>query len=249
MDTRIPPRLTAGCLAGDRRLVAETITRGASHPSRADDPPARAADDFSPYVTKDGGISRPTDYRDTFEHLGTYAVATKPNQPLDEMHSRLCAAGGRPGVSPRRQVPRRRDAGEGSHPGRLGEAHHGAIPLGHGHQALVRDDQGHEGAIPRQRPLGRRLGLGPVPGEGARAQRGDRLHDRLQDVPRPGQEGRLGVRPRIPGAREARPGQVKRGASSRLSWPPSGPTPTGFAAEDNPVITGKNRLDKLAIRP
>ena len=54
--------------------------------SRPDDPPARAADDFSPYVTKDGGISRPTDYRDTFEFLGTYAVATKPGQPVDEMH-------------------------------------------------------------------------------------------------------------------------------------------------------------------
>ena len=57
-----------------------------AYPSRADDPPARAAGDFSPYVTKDGGISRPTDYRDTFEHLGTYAVATKPSRPLDEMH-------------------------------------------------------------------------------------------------------------------------------------------------------------------
>ena len=32
------------------------------------------------------------------------------------------------------------------------------------------------------------------------AKRGDRLHDRLQDVPRPSQEGRLGVHPRIPGA-------------------------------------------------
>ena len=42
-----------------------------AYPSRADDPPAQA-DNFSPYVTKDGGISRPTDYRETFEHLGTY---------------------------------------------------------------------------------------------------------------------------------------------------------------------------------
>ena len=66
-------------------IVAATIAAGACI-ARRDDPPARAADDFSPYVTKDGGISRPTDYRDTFEHLGTYAVATKPDQPLDEMH-------------------------------------------------------------------------------------------------------------------------------------------------------------------
>src|SRR5262249_268613 len=49
-------------------------------------PPPRAAGNFSPYVTKDGGISRPTDYRDTFEYLGSYAVATKPDKPVDEMH-------------------------------------------------------------------------------------------------------------------------------------------------------------------
>ena len=45
------------------------------------------ADDFSPYVTKDGGISLPTDYREKFLHLGTYAVATKPDKPVDEMHN------------------------------------------------------------------------------------------------------------------------------------------------------------------
>ena len=57
-----------------------------SDPPRPDDPPDRAADHFSPYVSKDGGISRPTDYRDTFEYLGSYAVATKPDKPVDEMH-------------------------------------------------------------------------------------------------------------------------------------------------------------------
>ena len=90
METKVPHVLTAGCIAGVAlaavALLAEAIAPGASYPSRADDPPTRPADDFSPYVTKDGGISRPTDYRETFEHLGTYAVATKPNQPLDEMH-------------------------------------------------------------------------------------------------------------------------------------------------------------------
>ena len=78
-DRRLPGR--GGARRGDRAIAS-----GASHPSRAEEPPARAADDFSPFVTKDGGISRPTDYRDTFEHLGTYAVATKPDQPVDEMH-------------------------------------------------------------------------------------------------------------------------------------------------------------------
>ena len=72
---RLPGRDGAHC--GDDRA-------GATQP---DDPTTAAADDFSPYVTKDGGISRPTDYRDTFLHLGTFAVATKPSQPLDEMHN------------------------------------------------------------------------------------------------------------------------------------------------------------------
>jgi hypothetical protein len=82
MNAKLRRRLTAGGLA-TAALVAATIVLGAS---RTDAPPTPAADDFSPYVSKDGGISRPTDYRDIFQHLGTYAVATKPNRPLDEMH-------------------------------------------------------------------------------------------------------------------------------------------------------------------
>src|SRR5215469_1784353 len=82
MDTKMLRWPTAGCLVATA-LVAATIALGSSG---RDAPPARAADNFSPYVTKDGGISRPTDYRDTFEYLGSYAVATKPDKPLDEMH-------------------------------------------------------------------------------------------------------------------------------------------------------------------
>ena len=67
-------------------IVAAMIALGLSHPSPADDSSASKASGFSPYVTKDGAISRPTDYRDTFEYLGSYAVATKPDKPLDEMH-------------------------------------------------------------------------------------------------------------------------------------------------------------------
>ena len=81
-------------------LFAAMIGIGWSHPSPADDSSASQASDFSPYVTKDGGISRPTDYRDTFEHLGSYAVATKPDKPLDEMHVVYARPEERPGVSP-----------------------------------------------------------------------------------------------------------------------------------------------------
>jgi len=49
--------LAPGCLAA-MALIAATIALGSSG---RDDPPARAADEFSPYVTRDGGISRPTD--------------------------------------------------------------------------------------------------------------------------------------------------------------------------------------------
>ena len=85
MNINIPRRQTIGGLLV-AALLAAMIAFGLSNPSPADDSSAPKADDFSPYVTKDGGISRPTDYRDTFEYLGTYAVATKPDKPLDEMH-------------------------------------------------------------------------------------------------------------------------------------------------------------------
>ena len=52
-------------------------------------------------------------------------------------------------------------------------------------------------------------------GQGARTQRGNGLFDRLQDVPHPGEEGRLGVRPRIPCAREGHPWQMNRESNTR----------------------------------
>src|SRR3954470_11448794 len=86
MNTKSLCWLTAGCLAA-AGLVAAAIAPGALPPARSAAPPARKADNFSPYVTKDGGISRPTNYRETFLHLGSWAVATKPGKPVDEMHN------------------------------------------------------------------------------------------------------------------------------------------------------------------
>jgi hypothetical protein len=85
MDIKILRGPAAGILAV-MALVAAMFAPGSSNPSRAADPPAGKADDFSPYVSKEGAISRPTDYRETFMHLGTYAVATQPDKPVDEMH-------------------------------------------------------------------------------------------------------------------------------------------------------------------
>jgi cytochrome c len=85
MDSSVLRRLTIAGLIVVAPLAA-LIAVGSSHRSPVDDPPTPKADDFSPYVTKDGGISLPADFREKFLHLGTWAVATKPGKPVDELH-------------------------------------------------------------------------------------------------------------------------------------------------------------------
>src|SRR6516165_8985365 len=86
MNTRTLHLLTVCCLIATA-LVAATIATGASHRDAPGDSSAGAADTFSPFVTQGGAISRPADYRETFVHLGTYAVTPKPSQPIAEMHN------------------------------------------------------------------------------------------------------------------------------------------------------------------
>ena len=86
MKIRTPYWMIIGSLVGVA-LLSALVVAGSSRPTRAEDPPAPKAEDFSPYVTKGGGISLPADYREKFVHLGTYAVATKPDKPVDEMHN------------------------------------------------------------------------------------------------------------------------------------------------------------------
>ena len=167
-------------------------------PSRPDDPPARAAGDFSPYVTKDGGISRPTDYRDTFEYLGTYAVATKPDQPVDEMHVVYARpedvrAYRRDGKFPDGATLVKEVTKVGSEKLTTGQSHWATdIKLWF---VMIKDAKGR---FPGNDLWGDGWGWALFLAEGAREERGDRLLDRLQDVPHPGQEGRLDLRPRIP---------------------------------------------------
>ena len=85
MNINVPRRQALVSLAASA-LLAGTIAVGFWNALPADDPPAPKADDFSPYVSKDGGISLPLDYREKFLHLGTWAVATKPGKPVDELH-------------------------------------------------------------------------------------------------------------------------------------------------------------------
>ena len=116
-------------------------------------------------------------------------MATKPNQPLDEMHNVYSRpedikAYRRDGKFPDGAVLIKEVTRVGSAKLTTGQSHWSTDPKLW--FVMIKDC---EGAIPRQRPVGRRLGLGPLPGEGARAKRGDRLLDRLQGVPHPGQEG------------------------------------------------------------
>jgi hypothetical protein len=67
-------------------FLAGMIAIGVSSLFSADEPPPPKSDSFSPYVAKDGAISLPADYRNKFEHLGTWAVSTKPDKPADELH-------------------------------------------------------------------------------------------------------------------------------------------------------------------
>ncbi|OWY65378.1 hypothetical protein B7486_42335 [cyanobacterium TDX16] len=45
-----------------------------------------ATDQFSKYVDAKGNISLPDDFETQFVHIGTIAVATKKDQPVDELH-------------------------------------------------------------------------------------------------------------------------------------------------------------------
>ena len=56
MISKIPHLLTAGYLTLTA-LITASIALAASHPLRPDDPPAQAADGFSPYVTEFGRIA------------------------------------------------------------------------------------------------------------------------------------------------------------------------------------------------
>src|SRR5262249_41671053 len=86
MNINVSRRQTIGGLAV-AALLAGLVALGLSNPLAGHALLAPKADDFSPYVTKDGGISLPLDYREKFLHLGSWAVATKPDKPVDEMHN------------------------------------------------------------------------------------------------------------------------------------------------------------------
>lgn len=86
MDTKLFGRFAAACLAVATIPIA-IIVCSPKNASHAADRSAQATDTFSPYVGKDGSIARPTDYRETFRHLGTWAVAKEANAPVHEMHN------------------------------------------------------------------------------------------------------------------------------------------------------------------
>jgi hypothetical protein len=86
MNTEFLGRSVAGCLAASTILVA-IIVSSQTNQSHAGDPPAGTGGTFSSYVGADGSISRPTDYREKFVFLGTYADATKADKSIDQIHN------------------------------------------------------------------------------------------------------------------------------------------------------------------
>lgn len=84
MNFRSPHRLL-GCLTA-MALVLVAIATGAP-PTQTTTSTEKQADAFSQYVTKDGAISLPKDYREKFSHLGSWAVAKKVDEPVFEMHN------------------------------------------------------------------------------------------------------------------------------------------------------------------
>jgi Cytochrome P460 len=86
MNARLVGQLAAGCLMVSA-IVSALVEFSPTNQSNAADPPAQKGDGFSPYVGKDGSISRPTEYREKFAFLGTYADSTKADKSIDEIHN------------------------------------------------------------------------------------------------------------------------------------------------------------------
>jgi cytochrome c len=73
---------------GRARLLAAVLLAAASGAwaIRGLHAQAAKAEEFSKYVDASGGISLPEDFETAFVHLGTVAVAPKPDQPVNELH-------------------------------------------------------------------------------------------------------------------------------------------------------------------
>ena len=81
------PRLRQAALAVLLLTVASVViatysSRRAHYAGAVEPEPMR----YSRYVDAEGNIGLPSDYDTTFLHLGTFAVATKPDGPTDEIH-------------------------------------------------------------------------------------------------------------------------------------------------------------------
>src|SRR4051794_17013347 len=86
MNTRATRRIAAWSLVSTV-LIAAIVIPVASQSAPPKETSAGSESEFSPYVSKDGAISRPADYREKFLHLGTWAVAKKKGDPVGEMHN------------------------------------------------------------------------------------------------------------------------------------------------------------------
>ncbi len=99
MTTKVTGRLAAGFLAVTALVVA-TIAPGGWNTAETGRSAQSGSRQLLALRMERQWHLATTNYRETFTYLGAYAVATKPNQPLDEMHNVYAQAGRRPSVSP-----------------------------------------------------------------------------------------------------------------------------------------------------
>lgn len=178
-------------------------------------PLAVTAGDFSPYVDSQGGISRPTDFRTNFVHLGSYAVLDEKSasRGLHDVYTEKASA---------------------EHYRKTGKFLDGATlvkeirkletsamttgnPVVWGSDAavwfvMVKDAKGRFASNPL---VGRRLGLGAVQGRRPRQECRRQLRSRLHGLPCAGGQDR----PRIhPGLSDTDPALTCCRVTLRAGW-------------------------------
>ena len=84
--TNLEPRLTSARVGRRCLVVAAFLTVAGVWTIRELGAQQSKPEVFSKYVNASGEISLPDDFETTFVHLGSVAVATKADQPVDELH-------------------------------------------------------------------------------------------------------------------------------------------------------------------
>jgi len=147
-----------------------------------------------------GHIRKPQDYRDRYQVLGAYTVL---NPKGNEMHYTYAS----PGAAEYYRKNGQFADGTVLVKEVLATSHAqlttGDARWAHGPEGLVRDDQGRQGALPRQSVMGRWMGLGALQVRRAGQAGRDGLQEGLPGLPHPGKEHGLDLRAGLSSSRQA----------------------------------------------